>query len=345
VSRRIRKRGASRGPRFTWPVRIGALAVLALAVLALAWGFWTVVGPGPRAAQGESFTTVVLARGDHLPVIAADLRRARVIRSAALFVAAVEVTGSAHLLKAGEYAIPSGANMIQILSALRSGKVVRHLVTIPEGITSQVVAEILRRSDFLVGRVATPPEGQVLPETYDARRGESRAAVLGRMMAARSRLLAALWRDRAPGLPYASAQQAVTLASIVEKETAKPEERPRIAAVFLNRLRLGMRLESDPTVIYGLTGGAALGHGLRVSELASDTAYNTYRIGGLPPGPIANPGRAALAAALAPARTADLYFVADGTGGHVFAATLADHLKNVARWRAVEQARASGTAN
>ena len=185
------------------------------------------------------------------------------------------------------------------------------------------------------------PEGALLPDTYDVKRGETRAAVIGRMRAARDALLARLWAARAPGLPYADPEQAVTLASIVEKETAKPSERPRIAAIFVHRLEKGMRLESDPTTIYGLTGGAALGHGLRVSELASATPYNTYKITGLPPTPIGNPGRASLEAALHPAPGDDLYFVADGTGGHVFSDTYADHLRNVAKWRAIELARAS----
>ena len=183
----------------------------------------------------------------------------------------------------------------------------------------------------------------MLPDTYAVKRGDSRASVIARMRTAQEALLAALWSARAPGLPYSSPDQAVTLASIVEKETAKPAERPRIAAIFVHRLQKGMRLESDPTVIYGLTGGVPLGHGLRVSELARATPYNTYLVAGLPPTPIGNPGRASLEAALNPANTDDLYFVADGTGGHVFASDYATHLKNVARWRAIERARAAGT--
>lgn len=203
--------------------------------------------------------------------------------------------------------------------------------------TSEVVAQILAQSDVLSGVAPTPAEGTVLPETYDVRRGDDRATVLRRMVTAQDRLLASLWADRRPDLPLRSPEQAVILASIVEKETGKASERPKIAAIFLNRLRKGMRLESDPTIIYGLTGGKPLGRGLRLSELQRRTAYNTYLIDGLPPTPIANPGRAAIAAVLDPPELADLFFVADGTGGHAFAATLAEHEKNVLHWREVER--------
>src|SRR5207237_6751100 len=224
-----------------------------------------------------------------------------------------------------------------VLSKIRRGDVVRHLITIPEGLTSHEAANILRAADFLTGALTDPPEGSLLPETYEVRRGEARVAVVRRMAAARDRLLSQLWAARPAGLPYRSPEQAVILASVVEKETGRPEERPRIAAVFINRLKKNMRLESDPTVIYGLSAGEVLGHGLRKSELASRSPYNTYHIDGLPPTPIANPGRAALTAALTPARTDDLYFVADGTGGHVFADSFEAHQKNVERWRGVEE--------
>ena len=282
-------------------------------MLAAAWGLWVYEGPGPAAARGAS-TEVVLASGAGLPRIAQTLSRAGVIRSGALFILAAQLTGAARHLKAGDYDFASGAPMAKVLAAIRDGAVIRRFVTIPEGVTSRTVVDILRRSDYLVGDAPAPPEGAILPETYEVQRGESRAVVLERMMDARDALLATLWRARREGLPYLSAEQAVTLASIVEKETAKADERPRIAAVFVNRLRKGMRLESDPTVIYGLTGGKPLGHGLRVSELASPTPYNTYLVAGLPPGPIGNPGRASLAAALNPPPTEDLYFVADGAG-------------------------------
>jgi UPF0755 protein len=317
----------------------GALATLgaALAILAVI-ALFVYFGPGPAPPRGSS-TTVVLAPGAGVTEIASDLRRARVIGSNTMFVLAAELSGAAHKLKAGEYAFPSHASLHAVLTQIAEGRVVRHFVTIPEGVTSQVVMETLMRADFLTGVVAAPAEGAVLPETYEARRGDDRSAVLRRMMDARDKELATLWSDRKSDLPYHTPEEAVIMASIVEKETAKPEERPRIASIFINRLKAGMRLESDPTTIYGLTGGRPLGHGLRVSELQSQTPYNTYVIAGLPPTPIGNPGRASLAAALDPLNTDDLYFVADGTGGHVFASTLAEHQQNVAKWRAIEAKR------
>jgi UPF0755 protein len=323
----------------------GALSALVAAavILGLA-GLAIYFGPGPAAARGAS-TTVILRPGAGVSEIAADLSRAHVVRSGAAFVAAAELTGAAHRLKAGEYAFASRASIAGILSAIIAGHVVRHYITVPEGDTSQVVMETLMRASYLTGDAPAPPEGAVLPETYEARYGDERAVVVRRMMDARDRLLATLWAHRRADLPYRSPEDAVTLASIVEKETAKPEERPRIAAVFINRLKSGMRLESDPTVIYGLTGGRPLGHGLRVSELQSSTPYNTYLSAGLPPTPIANPGRASLAAALDPPPSSELYFVADGTGGHVFATTFAEHQANVARWRAIEAAREACSAS
>ncbi len=326
-----------------WPTaRAGAAGALGvvlagLVVLVLA-AAWTMNSPGPAARAGEA-TDVVLPPGAGLQEIAEDLRRSGVIRSAAIFMAAAQASGAARHLKAGEYAFVSHESLARVIGDIRAGAVVRHLVTIPEGVTSAQVAEILARAPFLTGAAPSPPEGSVLPESYEAQYGEDRSSVLERMIAARDALLATLWRHRRPDLPYTSPEDAVILASIVEKETALAGERPKIAAVFLNRLAKGMKLESDPTVIYGLTGGAPLGHGLRASELAAPTPYNTYIIAGLPPTPIANPGRASLAAVLDPPASEALYFVADGTGGHVFSATLEDHQKNVAHWRAIEMAR------
>jgi UPF0755 protein len=316
----------------------GAVAVLGVALgLALLWALWTYQGPGPGAVRGAS-TNVILRQGAGVGEIGSTLRRAGVIRSSEVFVAAAQMTGAARHLKAGEYEFASHASMASILGKVRDGKVVRHFVTVPEGVTSETVTDILMKADFLTGAAPIAPEGAVLPETYEVRRGDDRSSVLQRMMDARDRLLATLWDRRRAGLPYQAPDQAVTLASIVEKETAKGDERPRIAAVFINRLAKGMRLESDPTIIYGLTHGKPLGHGIRVSEVNSQTPYNTYQIAGLPPTPIGNPGRASLAAALDPPVTSELFFVADGNGGHVFASTFEEHMKNVDKWRAHEQA-------
>ena len=317
------------------------IALCAVVVLASAWVVWTYRGPGPAADHG-SVTTVVLARGSGVVQIARQLKAAGVIGSEKIFVLAAQLGGAARTLKAGEYAFNSRASMARILNDVRDGKVVRHVVAVPEGFTSQMAADAVARSDVLVGEVVTPPEGSLLPDTYLVQRGESRQAVIERMQAARNKLLDQLWAARQPGLPFASPDEAVTLASIVEKETALPAERPRIAAVFINRLRAGIRLESDPTIIYGISQGRPLGRGLTVSEVANPTAYNTYRIAGLPPTPIANPGRASLAAVLQPPHTKELFFVADGSGGHVFAETYAAHELNVAKWRAVERAQAAG---
>jgi UPF0755 protein len=255
--------------------------------------------------------------------------------------AAAQITGAARDLKAGEYAFPSHASMAAVLAKIRNGEVVRRLLTIPEGFTSEMAADVLANTSALSGEAPLAPEGAILPDTYQYELGDDRSTLLKRMMDARDETLAALWARRQPGLPVTTPEEAVILASIVEKETGVASERPQVAAVFVNRLRAGMRLESDPTVIYGVSRGRPLGRGLRQSELTATTPYNTYLVTGLPPTPIANPGRAALAAVLDPPKTDDLFFVADGTGGHVFAATFQEHAKNVARWRAVEKARAA----
>ncbi len=323
----------------------GALATLALAVLILAGlSLWIYRGAGPRARSGAS-TTVVLRRGAGLTEIAADLQQAGVIASAPLFLAASQATGAARRMRAGEYAFPSRASLQQVIRQLRLGQIVHHRITIPEGLSSREAIDILDHSDVLSGTVPVPPEGALLPETYEVVRGQTRASLVRRMQDDRDRLLATLWAHRQPGLPFADADQAVALASIVEKETALAAERPHVAGVYINRLRQGVKLEADPTVIYGLTQGAGpLGHGLRASELAGPNPYNTYLNTGLPPTPIDNPGRASLAAVLDPAPSADLYFVADGGGGHVFARTLAEHEKNVARWRVFERRQAEHQA-
>jgi UPF0755 protein len=319
----------------------GGLIALGLAMLLALAGVWTYLGPGPKAPSGEA-TAVVLERGAGVGQIAADLEDAGVVTSSGLFGLAARLTGAAAELKAGEYEFRSAASMASVLADIRAGKVIRRQITIPEGWTSGMVADAVNAYPVLTGVASEPPEGSVLPDTYQVRRGEDRAAVIQRMRDAHDELLAELWATRQPGLPLSSPQQAVILASIVEKETGVASERPRVAAVFVNRLRSGMMLQSDPTIIYGITKGRPLGRGIRASELAGETPYNTYRITGLPPTPIANPGREALAAVLNPPKTDELYFVADGTGGHAFAATYEQHQANVARWRQIERERAAG---
>ena len=311
-----------------------AFATLSIAlVLVGAWAVWSYRGPGPATADGKP-AVVMLRKGAGLNEIAASLERAHVIRSKEIFIAGAQVTGAARSLKAGEYEFPSKASMGQVLADVRAGKIVRHQVTIPEGYTSEMAMDILNKEQALTGVAPTPPEGAILPETYDFQRGEDRAAVLQRMMDARDKLLATLWAKRKPGLPISTPEEAVILASIVEKETGVARERPQVASIFINRLNKGMRLESDPTIIYGITRGRPLGRRIFLSELQAPTPYNTYAISGLPPTPIANPGRAALAAVLDPPETDYLFFVADGSGGHAFAATYEEHLRNVEKWRA-----------
>lgn len=323
---------------------VGATAAAAtfgfILVLVIGAVLLTYNGPGP-AAKGEA-TVVFLRPGAGLNEIGSTLEREGAVRSASIFSAAATLTGAARDLKAGEYEFASRASMAEVLGKIRRGEVVRRAVTIPEGVTSEMVVEILNAQPALVGDVPVPPEGAVLPETYDIQRGEERSAVLARMMDARDELLTRLWAQRLPGLPYQTPEEAVIMASIIEKETSVPSERPMIARVFVNRLQQGMRLQTDPTIIYGLTKGRPLGRGILKSERDGPTAYNTYTIDGLPPTPIANAGRESLAAALSPPPGDQLYFVADGTGGHAFSKTYEEHEVHVARLRQRERAQAAG---
>lgn len=314
----------------------GAIAVAACLGLALLWTAWTYLGPGPDATSGK-LIDVVLPKGAGVGDIAETLKDARVIRSESVFIMIARATGAAGGLKAGEYEFRQGAPMARVMADVRAGKVVRRMVTIPEGWTSAMAAEAVGKSAVLTGATVTPDEGVLLPETYRVERGQTRQSVLERMEKAQVELLAELWPLRAKDLPFTTQREAVTLASIVEKETGLASERPRIAAVFVNRLRQGMRLESDPTIIYGVTAGRPLGRRILASEIAAATPYNTYQIDGLPPTPIANPGRAAIAAVLNPPKTTELFFVADGKGGHVFASDYATHQANVARYRAFQR--------
>jgi len=241
-------------------------------------------------------------------------------------------------LKSGEYLFPKHASVRDVVETMVEGKVVQHLITIPEGLTSEQIVARLLDSDVLAGNIKDiPREGTLLPESYRFPRGTTRELVIQRMQQAQRRVLQEIWDRRTPDLPIRTPEQLVILASIIEKETSKPEERTRVASVFTNRLKQRKRLESDPTIIYGLVGGkGTLGHPITKSEKEQATPYNTYMIDGLPPGPIGNPGRASLEAAANPARTKEIYFVADGIGGHVFSESYDQHLKNVARLRVIE---------
>jgi UPF0755 protein len=333
-------------PRRRWlqSVASGLVTFIGIGLVALLVSVWVYESAGPKARAGSA-TTVIFRKGAGISEIAGDLARAGVVRSGALFVAAAEITRAAPRLKAGEYAFPSEASLAQVVRKIRTGDIVHHRITIAEGLTSQQAVDLINASDVLIGQIPTPPEGSILPETYDVTRGEQRSAVLQKMMDARDRVLSELWAHHKPGLPFTTMDQAVTLASIVEKETALPAERPRVAAVYVNRLRQGMKLQADPTVIYGITGGLPLGRGIRESELVAPNPYNTYVIVGLPPGPIGNPGRASLAAVMDPPDTNEVYFVADGTGGHVFASTYEAQAANVVRWRQIEKNRQQAAAS
>ena len=300
-----------------------------LIVVATSWAL--LVAPGPH----DSAHQITVARGQSLSSVTRDLAASGLLRSASVFAIYSRVSGP---VQAGEFSLPPRASMRDISRILRRGTVVMHAITVPEGLTSRQVVDVLLGTPILSGTVSVPEEGSLLPETYYVPRGHARATLLEKMQTAQTQLLAQLWQNRQAGLPLQTPKQAVILASIVEKETGQAGERGQVAAVFINRLRKGMRLQSDPTIIYGLVGGeGALGRPIRLSEINRATPYNTYTIFGLPPTPIANPGRAALAAVLDPPSTSALYFVADGTGGHIFADTLAEHNKNVRRWRKLQK--------
>ena len=312
--------------------------VLAIGLIGVAVVVWSLVEsrkPGPLAAD----KILVIEREDDAGPIGDQLERAGVVDSALWFSAMTLIDGSRPGLKRGEYAFKANVSLHDVEAELLSGKVVLHSLTIPEGLTSDQVTQRLRDNDTLIGEIKEPPrEGSILPETYKFARGETRQALLTVMAKAQTKAVDEIWAKRAADLPIKSPGELITLASIVEKETGKADERARVAGVFVNRLRKHMKLESDPTIVYGLVfGKGTLGHSISKAELQEPTAYNTYIIAGLPPGPICNPGRAALEAVANPATTKELYFVADGAGGHAFAETLDQHLKNVAHWREIEK--------
>jgi UPF0755 protein len=312
-----------------------AAVVLAALLVAAGWFLHGWYGSGPLTREQR----FLVPAGTGLAAVAARLEEAGAIRSASGFLLRARLLGSAAPIRAGEFLLPRGASPAHILARLQSNQVVRRLVTVPEGMPSIMVWERLNAEPLLTGKVAVPAEGSVLPDSYGFERGEPRAAVLKRMQAAMARTLAELWKKRAPGAVVKTPQEALTLASIVEKETGKPSERRMVAGLYGNRLRIGMPLQADPTIIYPITQGKPLGRRILQSEIAAVNDYNTYSRAGLPKGPITNPGRLSVAAVLDPAKTDALYMVADGTGGHVFAATLEQHNANVARWFALRRQR------
>jgi len=284
-------------------------------------------------------TVVVIPKGEGVRQIASRLEREEIISVQRIFVAFVMYFGVQTDLKAGEYAIKKNASMRDVLDTLVEGKAILRSVTIPEGFTSYQVVERLKANPELTGRIdKVPPEGSILPDTYRFQSDTDRKDLIKRMQNAQRRFLDNIWPKRATDLPFETKEEAVTLASIVERETGQVKERAKVAAVFVNRLRRNMRLQSDPTIIYGLSGGkGSLGRPLLKREIRQMTPYNTYTMRGLTPTPIANPGRAALEAVLRPAKTNDLFFVADGTGGHLFSETYEQHKKAVAEWRIIEK--------
>ena len=292
--------------------------------------------PGPLTQERR----LVLPRGAGLSEVALDMEKGGVVTSWWLFMATVWWEG-ARQLKAGEYEFAAGVSALEAVRMLHSGRTLVRRLTIPEGLTVAAIVALVEAEEALSGEIkARPPEGALFPDTYHFSRGDDRQAILLRMQRSMTDTLANLWHRRASALPFARPEEALILASIIEKETAVPAERRRIAGVFINRLRRGMRLQSDPTVIYGLTlGQGALGRSLTRADWQRPSPFNTYVVEGLPPTPIASPGRAALEAVLDPEPTEALYFVADGAGGHVFATTLAEHNRNVARWLELRRSR------
>ncbi|HEY6382634.1 MAG TPA: endolytic transglycosylase MltG [Pseudolabrys sp.] len=329
-------------------VVIGNAIFTALIVVSIAVGAALFIGrqrfeaPGPLPED----KLVNIPRGLGIRDIADLLQREGVIDQPYVFMGGVIVLKARGELKYGEYQFGKQASVAEVVDTITEGKVIQHGLTVPEGLTSEQIVARLLENDVLTGQIREiPREGTLLPETYKFTRGMTREQIVQRMQQAHRRVLQEVWERRMPDLPIKTPEQLVTLASIVEKETGRPEERTRVAAVFVNRLKGRMRLQSDPTIIYGLTGGkGSLGRPILRSEIDQPTPYNTYVVDGLPPGPIANPGRASLEAAANPARTKELYFVADGTGGHVFSDNYAEHQKNVARLRSIEHGAPSPAA-
>lgn len=291
------------------------------------------------AATIEKDTNFTIPAGASVSSIADKLAAEGLIASAAGFKLRARLFGSDAPIQAGEFLLTPGMDQGDILAAFQSGDVIRRFVTVPEGMPSILVWERVMAEPLLTGEVAVPPEGSILPDTYAFERGQSRASIVAQMQTAMTKALAEEWAKRREGIVVGSPREAVILASIVEKETGKPEERRMVAGLYSNRVRIGMRLQADPTIIYPITKGKPLGRRIRQSEIRAVNGYNTYTMAGLPEGPITNPGRASIAAVLNPENTGALYMVADGTGGHWFASTLAEHNANVAKWYAIRRER------
>jgi UPF0755 protein len=312
-------------------VAAGALALAAVIGLYLLW--W---GPGPKPGPH----TVIVQEGSSLGSVSRRLEQQGAIPgNARTYYVMARLLGSHDPIQAGEFEIPKGMGGAAVLDLLQHGKPVQRLITVTEGMPAIIVSEKLAANPYLSG--PTPPieEGSLLPDSYGYQRGEARAAMVARMQLAMRKAIAELWPKRSADCPVATPEQAVILASIVEKETGKASERPMVAGVYCNRLRIGMKLDADPTFIYPITKGKPLGRRPLRSEVHAKNAYNTYEMAGLPVGPITNPGKASIQAVLHPARTKALYFVADGTGGHVFAETLEQQNANVAKWYALRRQR------
>jgi UPF0755 protein len=314
-----------------------------VALLVTAMGGALYVGNALLTAAGplEKTKTVVIPRGAGPSTMAKVLHEEGVIDHVKLFRVALMIDPAPKPIKAGEYEIPPHISMQALVDLLQSGKVVQRRLTVPEGATTAEVKELVRKTEALSGEITLDlKEGDLLPETYFYSRDDTRDGLLSRMKEAMDKTLDEAWRKRAAGLPLANRREALVLASMIEKETAIPAERTKVAAVFINRLRRRMRLESDPTVIYGVTAGKGpFNRELSRTDLQSNSPYNTYMVVGLPPGPICNPGRASIVAATNPVRERFLFFVADGQGGHVFAANMLEHNRNVERWRQIQRER------
>lgn len=317
--------------------RLGLVAGLIFAALLVA-GIYA-LNSAFGAATIEQESAFVIPSGSTLTSVARRLEEEGHISSASGFLLRAKLLGDDAPVQAGEFRLAPGMSQGDILKTFQRGDVIRRFVTIPEGMPSIMVHERLMAEPLLTGEVEVPPEGSVMPDSYDFERGETRAAVLARMQSAMRAYLAEAWKARAPGIAVKSPQEALILASVVEKETGVPRERRMVAGLYSNRLKIGMRLQADPTIIYPITRGKPLGRRIKQSEIAAVNGYNTYSMAGLPNGPITNPGRESIAAVLNPASTRALYMVADGSGGHAFAGTLGEHEANVARWRAIRRAR------